>query len=299
MSSSSNSTQLINCLIALSTKNPDFPYPLWENGFQIETIEPRILLSDKSQANPDIQFKQNSDALLFFECKDGHCEKDQLERYKKLTCDDIKRQHSTSLTAQDLSFDLAYFTSKQKEEKIIQSVEKDGNPFPILILEDSAIKWNPKSQNFKNPLLRRILTEIPLKTCVPQSFIPFMVDDNDKTILCALLQHFITKNFVAKTDYHFTLDELLEELFSHLIHHYSTQARAELKSRLGKLLKILMDKDEFLGKIVRRGDIYYVLPERPKSFMKNCQNLITTMKDELKEEVSKEKSPQQTLAPYF
>ena len=92
MSSSSNSTLLINCLIGLSTKIGDFPYPLWDNGFQIETIEPRILLSDGSQANPDIQFKKHSDLLLFFECKDGYCEKQQLERYKKSTIDDIKRQ---------------------------------------------------------------------------------------------------------------------------------------------------------------------------------------------------------------
>jgi len=295
MSSSSNSTQLINCLIALSTKNPDFPYPLWENGFQIETIEPRILLSDTSQANPDIQFKRNNDALLFFECKDGHCEKNQLERYKKLTIEDIKRHHITSLTSPDLFFDLAYFTSKQKEEKIIQSVEKDGNPFPILILEESAIKFNPKSNKFKNSLLNSILNEIPIKTRVPQNFIPFMVDDDDKTILCALLQHFIQKNFIIKTEYQFTLDELLEELFLHLIHHYSPQARAELKGRLGKLLKILMEKDEFLGKIVRREDVYYVLPHRPRSFMKSCQKLITEMKDEILKEDNKEIHPQLTF----
>ncbi|MDP3441260.1 MAG: hypothetical protein Q8T08_00225, partial [Ignavibacteria bacterium] len=213
MSSSSNSTLLINCLIGLSTKNPDFPSPLWENGFQIERIEPKILLLDGTQANPDIQFKQNDNSLLFFECKDGHCEKKQLERYKKLTIEDIKRQHVTVLTSSNLSFDLAYFASKEKEEKIIQSIEKDGNPFPILILEEFAIKLNPKSTKFQNPLLNRILNEIPLKTRVPQNFIPFMIDDDDKTILCALLQHFITKNFIANSKYQFKLDELLEELF--------------------------------------------------------------------------------------
>ncbi len=193
MSSLSNSTLLVNCLIALSTKNPDFPYPLWENGFQIETIEPRILLSDGSRANPDVQFKRNNDALLFFECKDGHCEKEQLERYKKLTNEDIKRNHITSLSAPTILFDLAYFTSKAKEDKIIQSVEKDGNPFPILILEDTAIKKNPKSNGFKNPLLNGILREIPLQNAVPQSYIPFSVDDDDRTITCALLQHFAQK----------------------------------------------------------------------------------------------------------
>ena len=82
-------------------------------------------------------------------------------------------------------------------------MEKDGNPFPILILEESAIKFNSKSNKFKNPLLNSILNEIPIKTRVPQNFIPFMVDDDDKTILCALLQHFITK-----IEYQFTLNQL-------------------------------------------------------------------------------------------
>jgi hypothetical protein len=99
MNNSSNSTLLVNCAIALSTNTPDFPHPLYKNGFQLETIEPRILLLDKTQANPDLQLKKHEDSLLFFECKDGYCEKDQLERYKKITLDDIKRTKITSLTA--------------------------------------------------------------------------------------------------------------------------------------------------------------------------------------------------------
>ena len=292
MSNSSNSTLLINCLIGLSTKSPDFPYPLWENGFQIETIEPRILLSDGSQANPDIQFKRNNDALLFFECKDGFCEKNQLERYKNLTLEDIKRQHATSLTSQELIFDLSYLASKEKEEKILPSVEKDQNPFPILIIEDSVIKL--KANHFKNPLLNQILNEIPYHSPLPQNYIPFMVDDSDKTILCVLLQHFLTK-----TEYQFTLDQLLDELYHHLIHHFSDRSIGELKRRLGKLLKILMEKDEFLGKIVKRGDIYYIITTRPKSFMKSCQNLIEEMKDEELREEEEKRNTQSTLFDGF
>ena len=295
--SSSSSTQLINCLIALSTKSPDFPFPLWENGFQIETIEPRILLSDRSQANPDIQFKRNTDTLLFFECKDGHCDKDQLERYKKLSLEDIKRQHITSLTDPTI-FDLAYFASKQKEEKIIQSVEKDGNTFPILILSDYSINLNPQSHPFKNPNLNEIFREITLTSYIPHNYIPFMVDDNDKTILCALLQHFVQKN-ISTTDYQFTLDQLLEELFLHLIHHYSPEAVSELKGRLGRLLRTLMKKDEFFGRIVHRDHVFYIMHGKPKAFMNSCFKLIKEMQDDLIEEETNEKHPQLTLANFL
>lgn len=297
MNNSSNSTLLINCLIGLSTKSPDFPYPLWENGFQIETIEPRILLSDGSHANPDIQFKKNDDALLFFECKDGYCGKDQLERYKKLTIDDINRQHTTSLTEQNLVFDLAYFASKQKEEKIIPSVEKDGNPFPILILEEFAIKLNPKSSNFNNLILNNIFKEITLTVPVPRNYIPFMVDDNDKTILCALLQH-----FVINPDYQFTLDKLIEDLFQPLIHHFSPQAIIDLKGRLSKLLKTLMSREDFMTTIVLHNKIYHIKTTQPKKFMKNCQKMIVEMEDEIlkeeKEEKKEERISQLTLGDF-
>ena len=294
MSSSSNSTLLINCLIGLSTKNPDFPYPLFDNGFLIETIEPRILLSDGSQANPDIQFKKHENLLLFFECKDGYCEKEQLERYKKLTIDDIKRQKITSLTSTDVNFDLAYFASKEKEEKIIPSVEKDGNTFPILILEKSGIKMNPKSNNFKNSLLNDIFKEIPIQSPLPRNYIPFMIDDSDKIILCALLQH-----FMIRIDYQFNLDKLLEDLFPHLIHNYSDKAIKDLKGRLGNLLRDLMNRDEFMGTIVLRDKIYYIKTTRPKSFMKSCQKLITGMKEEMLKEEEKEIHTQLTLETFF
>ncbi len=293
MSNSSNSTLLINCLIGLSTKSQDFPYPLWEMGFQIETIEPSILLSDGSNANPDIQFKKNHDSLLFFECKDGHCGKDQLERYKKLTIGDIKRHHVTSLNAQNLVFDIAYFATKQKEEKIIPSVEKDGNPFPILILDESAIKLNPKSNNFTNPLLNSIFKEITLTSPVPRNYIPFMVDDDDKTILCALLQHFITK-----IEYQFTLDQLCVDLFWPFFGQFSDRGKADLKGRLSRLLKILMSKDEFMTTIVIRDKIYHIKTTRPKTFMKNCQNLIIEMKGEMLKEEEEKKSPQLTFESF-
>lgn len=290
MNSLSNSTLLVNCLIALSTKNPDFPYPLWTNGFQIETIEPRILLSDGSRANPDLQLKRNNDALLFFECKDGHCEKDQLDRYKKITLEDIKRNHITSLS-EPILFDLAYFTSKSKEEKIIQSVEKDGNTFPILIFENTAIKLNPLSNEFKNPLLNEILKEILLSKPVPQSYLPFMVDDDDRTIMCALLQHFI-----SKIEYQFTLEQLLEELFSHLIHNYSPQGIADLKARLAKLLKKLMESDDFMHVLAKKEHVYHFKTNAPKNFMKTCEKLIKAMEEEKrKEEEVAKPDPQATL----
>ena len=121
-----------------------------------------------------------------------------------------------------------------------------------------------------------------------------MVDDNDKIILCALLQHFMTR-----INYQFNLDTLLEDLFPHLIHHYSDKAIKDLKGRLGHLLRLLMERDEFMGNIVLRDKIYYIKTTRTKSFMKSCQKLIIGMKDEMLKEEEKETHPQTKLETFF
>lgn len=292
MNNSSNSTLLINCAIALSTKTPDFPHPLWQKGFQLETIEPRILLSDKSQANPDLQLKKNEDSLLFFECKDGHCEKQQLERYQKITSDDIKRNKITSLTAPFINHDLVYFCTKQKEEKIIKSIEKDNNSFPIVILEKNAIKHCPFSSKFKNPLLNDIFKEIPFESHIPQNFIPFSVDDDNETITNVLLQHFI-----SKSSYQFTLEELLEELFSHVINNYSSQAVKDLKGRIGKILNTMMNSPELSEFFSLKGHTYSFKKTAQKKFTTNCLKMIEQNKKETEKKI--ETAPQSSLEKFL
>ena len=241
MSSSSNTTRLLNCLIALATKTPDFPHPLYDKGFQLETIEPNILLLDGHSANPDIQFKKNDNQLVFFECKDGACRTDQLERYKKLTLEDIIRGKASSLPGERLNlFDLAYFGTKEKEEKLMHSARQDGNPFPIVLLDEHRISWQQASGRFKDPLLSEIFTQIDFERSVPTTFIPFCASDDDDIIIVCLLQQFL-----QKFEYSFTLDELLDDLFSHIINHYSVKGKDEMKGRIGRLLKTIMTHEEF------------------------------------------------------
>ena len=193
MSNSSNSTLLLNFLIALSTPTPNFPSPLWKQGFQLEKVEPIITLSDGAQAKPDIQFKKHEDYLLFFECKDGSCEEEQLGRYKRMTSTDITRSHATSLSAQHINFDLAYLCTTTKEAKLVASVTHHANPFPILVLGKNNLSRHDASQKFKSDLPNSILDGITFDTPIPMSFIPFTPNDDDLTIKIAILQHFATK----------------------------------------------------------------------------------------------------------
>ena len=265
MSNSSKSTLLLNCLIALSTKTPDFPYPLYEQGFQLENIEPKILLADGRQANPDMQFKKNDNHLTFFECKDGYCEKDQLERYKQMTAADITRSHVTCLPSSNLTFDLAYFGTEEKREKLEASIEQDNNTFPIMILEKNCIRLNPKSQQFKNDALNGIFKELTFTQQIPRSFIPFTVNDDDSTIKIALLQY-----VMSKVGSSFTMDDLINDLFAHVVHHYSTDAKKELKERIGRLLREISRSTQFSEYLQITDHNYVVNSGGTKKFKNAC-----------------------------
>ena len=236
----------MNCLVALSSKSPDFPSPLYDNGFQLETIEPRVLLRNSQEARPDIQFKKNDDQLAFFECKAGACKKQQMETYMKITIDDLRNSKITSLPISEISlFDIVYFGTEQKKEKLTTSIDEYGNPFPIVILEDNRIARDVRSGNFKSQTLNGIFSEIVFKTPVPLSYIPFSASDDDEVILSCILWKFL--GIANRT---FTLNELLYDLFGNLIHHYDAKEKDALKSRIGHLLSDIMVDPDFPATLV-------------------------------------------------
>lgn len=265
----------MNCLVALGTKTPDFPCPLWENGFQLENIEPRVLLSSGSQAKPDIQFKKHDDYIVFFECKDGHCDKEQLERYKQMTINDVRRSSITSLSAPTLSFDLAYFGTAQNEKKLVTSISKDGNTFPILILYPNSIKLVPSSSKFTKEQTNAIFGEVKFDVPVPQSFIPFTVDDDDTIIKIALLQYIISKFGQA-----FTMDLMLSELFPHVINHYSREGKADLKGRIGRLLSEIKKMPAFSEFIEINTSGIKIKDKGLIKFRNACAGFIEQLKEE-------------------
>jgi hypothetical protein len=178
--------------------------------------------------------------------------------------------------APKISHDLVYFCTKQKEGKIIKSIEHDANTFPIVILDTNSIKHHPNSSKFKNQILNEIFKEIPFESHVPQNFIPFSVDDDNETITNVLLQHFI-----SRADYQFTIDELLAQLFPYFIQIYSTQSIKELKGRIGKILHQIMTSSD-LSEFFSRKEHTYSLSKKTaqKKFRDNCLKFIDDSKKE-------------------
>jgi len=264
----SKSTKLLNCLVALTRITPDFPHPLFDGGFQLEGIEPHFLLSDGSDVNPDIQIKKNDDYLIFFECKNGYAEDAQREKYKKVTLSDIKNAQITTLPASEFHYDIAYFCTSEKEDKLIKSMGEDVKVFPVILLEDNRIVMYKNSCNFKIEGLNSIFKEIVFKNRPPESFIPFTPDDPTEIIEINLLRH-----FVAKSDCEFSLDELIRELFPLVIDNYSHEGKETLKGRIGNILTTLQQSEDFRNFITHNGGKYQIRIITPRKFKNACVKL--------------------------
>ena len=272
MNASSKSTKLLNCLIALTMKTPDFSHPLFDAGFQLEAIEPHFFLADEADVNPDIQIKKNDDYLVFFECKDGYAEDEQRNKYKRVTLPDIMNAHITTLPASRISYDIAYFGTKDKEEKLVKSLGDDIKLFPVIILDDKQIVMRGDSSNFKDSELNSALNKIVFKTRPPESFIPFTPNDSNEIIELNLLRH-----LVAKSDCEFTIDELIRELFPLVIDYYSDSSKKELKGRIGGILTDLKNSDDFSDNIKYINGKHQFKINTHRKFKNSCLKLIAKL----------------------
>jgi hypothetical protein len=270
----SRSTELLNCLIAFSSKLNDFPHPLWDLGYQLESIEPRILLEDGKVAKPDIQFRKKDNYLLFFDCKDGYAENNQTERYKNMKLADVKSAKITELEDENLGFDLAYFGTSEKEEKLMTSLGEAKSNFPVIILKEgegkkSVIRNNDAAQ-FKQDDLNNVFKEVTIENKIPTKFVPFTIDDDNKTIITNLAQHFMSK---GKSQ--FTLEQLINEVFDHVVNFYQRAEVDALKSRIGNLLSDMTRNTDLKNYIKLSSGVYNVDITSPRKFQTGCAKFLS------------------------
>lgn len=128
----SKETKFMNILIGLSIKNPNFDPIFYNNGYQLEQIEPNFNNGDGNTINPDLQLKSHNDKnLLFFEIKCGSFEHEQALRYKTLTKEELVTQNVTSLDLTDSNFEFIYLCDSDSSKKLLDGDEK--NNYGVLV----------------------------------------------------------------------------------------------------------------------------------------------------------------------
>lgn len=271
-------TRLMNAIIALQTKNHNgFPNPLYDAGFRLEAIEPNMIVHDADkdyQIVPELQLRSDRENhLLFIECKAGFVEKDQLERYKLLDEQAIKDNKLTTLdSSSKIDFDLMYFGTEEKEEKLSKSITLDNNPFPIVIMRQNKIElFQDESGNnkFKNSGLNNTFREIEFENA-PISYVPFTVNDKFHIVAKAVLRQL---GVFMLNGGQFTVMDLIKEIFGDRFSFLSTEYLNQLQSLVNKTLKTLRD-GEMSGHLTNSGSDWTINKKRMRDFSANCEKLI-------------------------
>ena len=279
----SEGTKLMNLIIALQAKNHgSFPTPLYDEGYVLEGIETKFNITDKEgdsrEVVPELQLKSDKENnLLFVECKAGSVEKDQLERYKLISQEAIKEGKITSLdSGKDINFDLMYLGPEEKKDKLIQSIEKDENHYPIVIRGGNKLKLylNDKGNNkFRSPTLNKVFEEIEIKNA-PISYVPFTTDDKIEFVMLAILREIYT--FINGEE--FTVEQLIKAIFKERYGCISPQYISRLKTAVNKTLKKMREK-HLNDYLFVNNNKWTIAAKTPKSFITACEKIKEEMED--------------------
>ena len=277
MSGLSEHTKLLNKMIALSMRTADFPKTLMDNGYVLECIEPRFLIADGSQIALDLQFMSLvENNILFVECKDGGVEKDQLNRYKKVGIEDLKRQKISAVPTDKLKFDLGYIGSNKSKIKLLDSIQYDANPFPILISYPDKICLTSTAPNiFQSDKLNAIFQNLSCPSYPPSMFLPFTVDDSDYFILPYILTLLATK-----TNTTFTVNQIIHEIFGNALPYFSKDAEDALKSRVGRMIKEIAELPELKEILFLKDGQWFIKARSMRSYQSACNKLVDKYRDE-------------------
>lgn len=262
----------------------DFPTPLYDEGYVLEGIETRFNVSDAQnnyhEVLPELQLKSDRENnLLFVECKAGCVEKSQLKRYNLISEKAIKEGKITSLdSTKDINFDLMYLGTHEKKDKLIKSIKKDNNQFPIVIYEDNKL-WlyaDKEGKNrFKSEILNKVFKEVEIKN-PPVSYIPFTTDDKIEFVILAILREIYT--FINGAE--FDCEDLLKAIFKERYGCISPSYIKQLKATINITLKEL--KDTYLCNHLSKGrtsNKWRISTKTAKPFITACEKLKEKMED--------------------
>ena len=283
----SNSTKLMNVFIGLSLPNPHYEPVLYNNGYQLESIEPHFSNNNGELINPDLQYKSHEDNnLVFFECKLGAIEHEQALKYKNLTKEDIVQSNITSLDMSRCQFEIIYCCDEYSKAKLLKGDELNNYGFSIVCcntndisLERDRIRGNKLKTIFSN--------SIPLPDKIPTSFYPFGPDDKKSYIALSIFQSLLRLSGEGKVE--ISIEDILRD--SHPLYDtIHTKGKNKLKAIVGKILDDL-DQNEFKDvlKRMRTTKRFRINPRSYKKFRDLCLKKI--------EEYKKE-APQKSLFEY-
>ena len=278
MTKLNNHTKLMNLMIALSQKNPNFPYPLFQVGYALETILPYFSESGGALINPDLQFKSEGDNnLIFIECKSGNLEHQQALNFKKVKKDDIIEKGVTSLDVSSLNFEFIYFCSSNNKDVLIKADNLYNYNFPILCFNEDKIELI--KNDIKGEKLKSLFPIFINNKYIPTEYYPYGPDDKKEYISLSIFQSLL---HIMNDNEEFNVEMIIKD--NHKLYDFiDSKGKTKLKEVVGKILSDLEQNElkDMLRRLRNQPKFRIINPKSYKKFRDICQNLIKEYKEDI------------------
>lgn len=261
----SQHTKLTNAMVGFSKGGPEWPSPLKEAGYDLDTIEARIAYKE-GKINPDVIFASNSELhALITECKSGTLSQGTIDDYNKVKSEDLRDIDVYDIS--QLSHEIVYVGNSNIKESL-PHIETES---AILIFdEDRVILRNEFQEDHLNGKVDGLKAER-----MPTGYVPFLGDDSEALIAEKMVQEIMARSVSNPngTNLELEIDELLEDINGAWDALHPSEKKT-LRNKAKNVLDMMEDRDfgDNIEKVAEADRKYYV--NTSNSFQKMCQSLI-------------------------
>lgn len=248
---------LICCIMGLadSGMKSSYPNPLFRLGYHVEIMEgDSVLNSEGKNVAPDLILSNyDENHAIIVECKSGHLDKDQIERYMGVKVDDLLSWGISSSNPRDLIHDIALVASYENSGKLFNTLSTNdlSCSFPGLIINLVNI------QIIKNSFRRHIINNIfPINTLLssaPQYLYPLSRESPDYLIMTSLFQSLVQKLYDSESDeFETSLDSIISDLYPYWT-EMGTTARDKINRNIDRVVD-MASRHKLLKDYISYGD---------------------------------------------
>lgn len=265
-------TRLINMFMGLCADTGHWPNVLAKLGYKVQLIEQSVSMQSAEKVVPDVVSVSNKRVhAIVAECKGGNSiDPKQDGRYRQLTPGDLLH-HVTVHDRNRFGHTVCYVDTSNNHDSL-----KRDTKFPFITFSRDCITVD---RSLGRDDLGGGLDRIPLKGAREPTYLyPFSQQDKDYVVIPYVLRGLITHVFRSpeeqfKIDDPATLEEILKITHKHA-DRISAKHRKELATRVGKILKLLLQQNPDLQSQVSKLETTGHHVSTLQSLRKTCDELI-------------------------
>ncbi|MFB6158702.1 MAG: hypothetical protein ABEJ95_03500 [Candidatus Nanohalobium sp.] len=252
-------------MVGFSKGGPEWPSPLKEAGYDLDTIEARIAYQG-GKINPDVIFASNSELhTLITECKSGTLSQDTIDEYEKVKSEDLR-----DVDVYDVS-KLTHETIYVGNSNIEESLPHIDTNSAVLVLDDETLKIE---NAFQDANLNGEFDDLNVSK-IPTGYVPFLGDDSEALIAEKMVQEIMSRSISnpEDADLELEIDDLLDDIHGAWGSLHPSEKKT-LRNKAKNVLDMMEDRafEDDIKKVAEADRRYYV--STSNSFQKMCQSLI-------------------------